>query len=255
MVFFVSLLIWALATMGPGGFGATLDGTSRLSATGGPSSVAWQMIYGIMSTIGSIAAGILNQNDYSRLARRPRDAILGQAIASFFYSVLGSVIGVLVVAATQRRLDGEAVWNPPLLFSKLLANDESAETRIACFFAGLALTTSQIGSNVPGNALAGGVDLAAIFPRWINVRRGAYITAVLSPVVNPWQLVNTPTTFLTVLSSYGVFLAPMTGVMVAHYHFISKQKVNVDALYHGDSSSVYWYTAGINLRAPVAVRL
>ena len=253
MIFFLSLLIWSLATMGPGGFGDTLDNASDLPATGGPDSTAWLMVYGIMSTIGSIAAGILNQNDYSRLSRRPRDAILGQVFASFIYSIAGSVIGVLVVAATQRRLGGEAVWNPPMLFTMLLAQDDSAGTRVACFFAGLALSASQIGANVPGNALAGGIDLASVLPRWVNVRRGAYITALLSPIVNPWQLVNTPTTFLTVLSSYGVFLAPMTGMMVAHYHLVSKEKIDVDGLYRGDRSSIYWYEAGVNLRAPVAV--
>ena len=255
MTFFITLLIWALATMGPEGFGDTLSDTSSIPATGGPNSVAWQMIYGIMATIGAIAAGILNQNDYSRLSRRPSDAIWGQAIASSLYGILGSIIGILVVAATQQRVGGEAIWNPPDLFAQLLTQDNSSGTRAACFFAGLALCISQLGSNIPGNALAGGIDLASVFPCWINIRRGAYLTAIVSPIVNPWQLVNTATVFLTVLSSYGVFLSPMTGIMVVHYNIVSKGKVNVDALYSGFPGSTYWYTYGVNFRAPIAVRI
>lgn len=253
IVFFTVLLIWALATMGPSGFGDTISNGETLPSTGGPQSAAWLMVYGIMSTIGSIAAGILNQNDFARLARRPSDAILGQAFAYPVYGTFASVIGILVVAATQQRLGGEAVWNPPTLFVRLLERDESAGTRASVFFAGLALVISQLGSSIPGNAIAGGIDLASVFPKYVNIRRGAYITAILSPIVNPWRLVNTATIFLSVLSSYGVFLAPMTGMMTAHYVLVTKSKMKIEDLYRGDKSSIYWYYGGINWRAPVTV--
>lgn len=253
LIFFLVLLIWALATMGPEGFGSTLGNNSDLPLTGEPYSVVWLMISGIMTTIGSIAAGILNQNDFARFARRPSHAIWGQAIPFPLYSIFTSVLGILVTAATQNRLGGEAVWNPPTLLASLLEANNTSGTRAAVFFAGLALTIAQIGTNIPGNAFAGGIDLSAIFPRYINVRRGAYITAILSPIVNPWRLVNTATTFLTVLSGYSVFLAPMTGVMAASYLLVNKQKIQTEHLYHGDSSSIYWYTWGVNWRAPIAV--
>ncbi|KAI8192525.1 ncs1 nucleoside transporter family protein [Colletotrichum sp. SAR 10_75] len=252
LVFFLVLLIWALATMGPAGFGDTITSGSPLPNTGGPDSVAWLMVYGIVSTIGSIAAGILNQNDYSRFATQPKHAILGQAVSFPFYGIFSSLIGILVTAATQDRFGGEAIWNPPTLFAQLLAQNETAATRAACVFAGLCLVISQIGVNVPGNALAGGFDLAATFPRYLNIRRGAYLTAIFSVIVNPWRLVNTATTFLTVLSSYSVFLAPMTGLMISSYLVVNKRKIDVDDLYRGDSGSIYWFSYGCNWRAPVA---
>ncbi|KAL7811658.1 permease for cytosine/purines, uracil, thiamine, allantoin domain-containing protein [Trichoderma gracile] len=252
IAFFVVVLIWALTTMGEGGFGSTMDSSTSIPETGGPASVAWLMVYGVMCTIGAIAAGILNQNDFARLARKPTDAIWGQLIPYGLYSILTSVIGILVVSATQKRFDGEAVWNPPTIFVRLLEKDDGAGTRAAVFFAGVALCISQIGSNVPGNALAGGIDLSSVFPRYINIRRGAYITALLSPIVNPWQLVCTAPTFLSVLSSYSVFLAPMTGMMFASYVVVNRRKVKVDDLYQGHSGSLYWYTYGVNFRAPIA---
>ncbi|KAF3764076.1 NCS1 nucleoside transporter family protein [Cryphonectria parasitica EP155] len=252
MVFFLVFLIWSLATMGADGFGDTISSAEDLPSNGSPDSLPWLMVYGIMSTIGSIAAGILNQNDYARFAAAPRHAILGQAIPFPVYGILCSMIGILVTAATQHRFGGEAIWNPPTLLSRLIANNPTAGTRAACFFAGLALVISQIGVNVPGNALGGGFDLAATFPQYINIRRGTFITMLFSPLVNPWRLVNTATTFLTVLSSYSVFLGPMTGMMVASYLVVNRKKINVDDLYNGSSSSIYWYKAGINWRAPVA---
>ncbi|KAI1484960.1 NCS1 nucleoside transporter family protein [Biscogniauxia mediterranea] len=253
IIFFLVLLIWSLATMD--GFGGTIVDAAALPSTGGPESVAWLMVYGIVSTIGSIAAGILNQNDYARFAAEPRYAIWGQAFSFPFYGILCSMIGIIVTAATQQRFGGEAVWNPPTVLQQIMALDDDgygSRTRAAAFFGALALVVSQIGVNVPGNALSGGFDLAAVSPRWINIRRGAYIVAIFNPIVNPWRLVNTATTFLSVLSSYSVFLGPMTGLMVANYILVSRWKVNVDDLYRADTSSVYWFTYGVNWRAPIA---
>lgn len=98
----------------------------------------------------------------------------------------------------------------------------------------------RIGVNVPGNALSGGFDFAATFPKYINIRRGAYLTVLLSIAVNPWRLVNTATIFLAVLGSYSVFLGPMTGLMISSYFLVNKCRINVDDLYVGNGASIYW---------------
>lgn len=132
--------------MGDSGFGSTLSGSGN--ATG------WNIAFGIISTIGSIAAGILNQNDYARFARKPTDAIWGQVISFPFYGIICSIIGILVTAATQNRY-GAAQWNLPTLLSAVIEHGGS-RSRAAAFFGGAALVVSQIGVNVPGNSLAGG---------------------------------------------------------------------------------------------------
>lgn len=267
LVFSFVILIWSLSTMGSGGFGNTI--------TSGASDSGWMIVFGIISTIGSISAGILNQNDYARFARRPRDAIYGQVFSSALYAIVSSVIGILVTAATQNRY-GEAYWNLPNLLSVIIETGGS-RSRVAAFFGGAALIVSQIGVNVPGNALSGGsflsvelqgsasellylndivgFDLAATFPKYINIRRGAYLTVLISIATNPWKLVNTATTFLTVLSSYSVFVGPMVGLMIASYLFVNHRKIKVPDLFVGNEESIYWYTYGINWRATVAVRI
>lgn len=251
LVFYIALLIWALATMGPAGFGSTITDNIPTPSSG-PGSTGWLMVSGIVATVGAIAAGILNQNDYTRLARSPRDAKWGQMISYPVYSIATSIIGILVVAATQNRL-GDQYWFLPSLLARVVTMNPTAGARAGVFFSGLALTFAQLGSNVLGNALAGGIDLAAVFPKYLNIRRGAYITAIISPIVNPWRMVSTASVFIAVMSGYGVFLAPMTGMMVASYYIVHRQKLDVDDLYRGDSSSKYWYTMGVNWRAPIAV--
>ncbi|KAI1627487.1 allantoin permease [Exophiala viscosa] len=244
LIFEVVLLIWALATMD--GFGSTISSKPATQ----DSSVGWTILYGIISAIGGIAAGILNQSDYARFARRPRDAIYGQLASAATYSIISSVIGILVTAATQQRYGG-ALWSlPDLLVAMMHAG--GSRSRAAGFFAGAALVVSQWGINIPGNALSGGFDLAATFPTYINIRRGAYLTALLSNVVNPWQLLASASTFLAVLSSYGVFLGPMIGLMISSYYIVNRRKIKVDDLYRGDETSIYWFTWGIDWRAPIA---
>jgi nucleobase:cation symporter-1, NCS1 family len=193
--------------MGSAGFGDTISSRPAVE----DSSKGWAVVYGIISTIGGISAGILNQNDYARFSRTPKAAIMAQAICPPIYGIVTPIVGILVTAATQERY-GEPLWDLTGLLSAVQTTG-GARSRAAVFFASAALVISQFGINVPGNALSGGFDFAALFPRYINIRRGAYITALLSMVVNPWQLLATASTFLAVLSSYSVFLGPMVGLM------------------------------------------
>lgn len=138
LVFELSLLIWALATMGPGGFGDTLSNTPATR----DSSMGWAIAYGIISCIGGISAGILNQNDYARFARTPKDAILAQAICPVIYGNITTIIGILVTAATQERY-GAPLWNLPGLLSAAQQTG-GPRSRAAVFFAGAALIVSQL---------------------------------------------------------------------------------------------------------------
>lgn len=115
------------------------------------------------------------------------------------------------------------------------------------FFLSLAFTFAILFQNVCGNAVAGGIDLAGIFPRYIDIRRGAIITFTAAWIIQPWQLINKAATFITVLSSFSVFLAPLMGVMVCDYFFIRHQKVRLNHLYNPEGSD-YWFSHGFNFR-------
>ena len=147
IVFMVVLLIWSMATMGSQGFGETI------TVSDGHTS-GWTIAFGIGSTIGAIAAGLLNQNDYARFARKPSDAIQGQAIVFSPYAIFCCVSGILVTAATERRY-GQTYWNLPDLFGAMIESG-GPRSRCAAFFGGFALIISQIGITVPGAALSGG---------------------------------------------------------------------------------------------------
>ncbi|CCL99590.1 uncharacterized protein FIBRA_01608 [Fibroporia radiculosa] len=243
----ISMLGWALGTMKGGLASAALTADVKMTST----QLAWAICNGIMAQIGSIAAGILNDNDFTRFAKTPeRRAITAQAITFPIAAFITALFGILITAATTERY-GEALWNPPLL---LLAAQKAggSGSRASTFFCGFAWVVTQMGINIPGNVVAAGVDVAGLLPKYINLRRGAYFILLVSIAVTPWHLLSTSSVFLNVLGAYGVFLGPMTGMMVSHYYVIQRRYFKVTDIYIGDKRSIYWYTHGVNWRAFVA---
>ncbi len=129
----------------------------------------------------------------------------------------------------------------------------------------LAFLIAQFGINIAGNAVSGGIDLASLLPKYINIRRGRpyfslpelnsanvlfrvhrklckqsfftytpansliETTAMALPMC-PWALVSGATVFISVMSGYATFLAPITGLMVFDYVFVRKQKMKLSSL-------------------------
>ena len=128
----------------------------------------------------------------------------------------------------------------------------SPGARCGTFFAGLGFLASAFGLCIVTNSIAAGMDIAALCPKYINIRRGSYIVTIIGVAVCPWNYVTRPTTFITVLSGWSVFLSPMTGIVISDYFLVRKQGLHVGDLYCANSSSAYWYTFGLNWRAVVA---
>jgi NCS1 family nucleobase:cation symporter-1 len=81
----------------------------------------------------------------------------------------------------------------------------------------------------------------------VDIRRGAIITFVAAWIVQPWQLINRATTFITVLSSFSVFLAPIIGIMTCDYYILRRRRIRLSHLYRTQDSS-YMFWKGLNWR-------
>jgi NCS1 family nucleobase:cation symporter-1 len=163
-------------------------------------------------------------------------------------AVLVSLIG-LVTAAAAQKIYGEVYWNPPDLMMKMMDNGNgSSRSRAAVFFLAAGFALTAMFENICGNAIAGGIDLAGLFPRYIDIRRGAIITFIAAWIVQPWQLINRATTFIAVLSSFSVFLAPIIGIMSCDYYLLRRRRIRLSHLYQTRDSS-YYFSKGFNWRA------
>ncbi|KAG0706915.1 NCS1 nucleoside transporter family [Suillus ampliporus] len=120
------------------------------------------------------------------------------------------------------------------------------------WFISTSFMLAQVTTNISANSVSAGCDLTALFPRFINIRRGGYIAATVGLAMCPWNLLKSSNEFTSYLSAYSVFLSSIAGVMVTEYYVVRKGHYNVKDLYNIGKDSWYWYTYGINFRAYAA---
>jgi NCS1 family nucleobase:cation symporter-1 len=241
----VGMLVWALSASG---------GARALICTG-PSVqgniLGWNTVYGLQSVVGVFGSGCLGQSDWTRYSKTPNAALFGQMVTAPIAICLTALCGLLVTSATA-EIYGQVLWNPFQLPLAIQQNSLSAAARAGTFFAGLGFLASAIALCIATNSVAGGMDLAALCPKYINIRRGSYLITIVAVATCPWQFVTQAATFITVLSGWSVFLSPMTGIVISDYFLVRKQGLHTGDLYRGDSSSAYWYAFGFNWRAVAA---
>jgi NCS1 family nucleobase:cation symporter-1 len=171
-------------------------------------------------------------------------------------TIVVALIGIVCTSCAAQifpEQNGTLLWQPYTLLSALQEHyNHSSRSRAAVAFGSLSFGVAQFGMVVANNGLASGLDLSALFPRYFTIRRGMLLMCVISFIVQPWELLNGASKFITVLSGYGVFIGPMMGVMYADYFLVRSRLLKLVDLYDYNSSSVYWYWKGMNWRALVA---
>ncbi|KAF9261587.1 hypothetical protein L218DRAFT_930828 [Marasmius fiardii PR-910] len=242
----IGLLAWAVSTVDGGG--------PLWNQPGKPvnGNVGWSFMFGITSILGAWGGGTLGQSDWTRYANRPLAPTLSQMFAAPFTIIVTSTIGIVVTSCASQII-GQVIWNPITLMGSLQDfYGNSPRARAAVFFAGLGCTCAQLGISIVLNSISGGMNMATLSPKYLNIRRGAYFLALAGFVSNPWQYLSNATTFLTVISGWGVFLSALIGIMLADYHVIRRYKLKMHDLYIGDERSIYWYWRGVNWRPALA---
>jgi NCS1 family nucleobase:cation symporter-1 len=159
-------MIWALSVakgVGP------LWKSGQTIPTGSPFGTSWIIMAGINQGVGSLAAGITNGSDFSRYSKGRRHYIIGTITSCLITGVLVSLIG-LVTAAASQKIYGEVHWNPPDLLMRMMDNGNgSSKARAGVFFLSAGFAFTAMFENICGNAIAGGIDLAGLFPRYIGM--------------------------------------------------------------------------------------
>lgn len=246
LTFFAMLGMVIYLTKENGGVG-DLFTSSKSTATG--SNKAWAWVYMISYWFGSVSPGSVNQSDYSRFGSSQTAIWLGTICALLIPTTIIPVFGV-IGASTSEQLYGEQFWMPFDFFTYWLKDNYSSGARAATFFCGVAFTLSQMSYTISNAGFASGMDLAGLLPKYINVRRGALLTAALSFAVLPWNFYNSSSVFLTVMSSFGVIVTPLISVLIADNFLIRKRNYSVSQAFI--SKGEYYFNKGINWRAMVA---
>lgn len=189
---------------------------------------------------GSWAAMVLNIPDLTRFARSNRQQFWGTMIglpaASFVYFGMAAVI-----VSSVQQLYGETLWNPIDVLA-MIGNPALSIVGAAL----LAIATLSV--NIPANIVSPAYDLTNLMPRLLTFRTAAYVSILLGFLIMPWQLMSSPETLYSILHNIGVVIGPITGIMLADYFLVRRQRLDCAQLFSTEGR--YRYRAGFN---PVAL--
>jgi NCS1 family nucleobase:cation symporter-1 len=238
------VLGWAIHANG-GKIGDFSYTTKQAQLSG--SDLVWPMIQAINSVMGALAPVLINQPDIARYGKSYDDVTWSQGIGILISKVLVMFLGTATTAAATGVL-GKSYWNVWDLYDAILDEYWTPGARAGMVFASLGMMLAVLITNAGSNSLPVGADLTGIFPRWLTIVRGQIICAVLAPLLVPWKIIASATSFLTFLGSYTVFLMPICACMIIDYWVVRKGNFHVPSLYVATSESPYTYYKGWNLR-------
>lgn len=203
----------------------------------------WQWLAALNNSLAIYATLAVNIPDFTRYAKNERSQYIQLLIVPFAFTLVGFT-GIAVTSAGE-VLYGETLWDPLHLVDRW-------ENRAAAFFASASFVLSVLGTNVSANSLSAANDMMVLFPKYINLRRGQVICAILGGwALCPWEILATAPRFLNFMSGYTIFLGPFAGIMIADYWLVHRCKVDVPAMYELHGRYHYWN--GINWRAAIAL--
>ena len=119
----------------------------------------------------------------------------------------------------------------------------------------LTFVLATIGINISANFVSAAFDFSNIAPASISWRGGGVIAAIGAIALTPWNLYARPDLIHLTLDILGLFIAPVTGILLADYYFVQRETLDVPALYSTDPSAAYWYRGGVNPTAIWALGL
>ena len=203
-----------------------------------------------MSSVANFATLILNDEDFSRFAKKPKDALWSQLITVPCGFAITSFIGI-IVSSSSTVIYKKPIWNPLDLLKNFL-DEGGSGTRVGVFFIAFAFALAQLGTNIAANSVSAGTDMTALLPRYLNIRRGGYVCALVGLAMCPWHLLSSSNNFTTYLSAYSVFLSSIAGVIISDYYFVRRGYLQIRDLYSARKSSPYYYRLGVHWRGYIS---
>jgi NCS1 family nucleobase:cation symporter-1 len=237
-LYWTALFTWSVTAAG-----GWPDVWTRPSAPTNGMTVGYLFGICVNAAISGNATFAVNIMDISRHSKSDRAAWITQLFALPVFVTLTELLGCTMAVASS-VVYGEIQWNP-------LVTINNFEDRGGKFFAGALFVFFNIMTNVTGNSIPFANDLTGLFPKYINIRRGQFICAVIGFIICPWEIEAKASTFLAFMGAYTLFLGATTGVMMVDYFWVRRTYgINISHLFK--PRGIYWYNQGFNWRAFVA---
>ncbi|KAG4440413.1 hypothetical protein IFR05_004106 [Cadophora sp. M221] len=226
------------------------------------SKLGWAMMNGIYAMVGNFAtlgvnmfAPLLNlfvqgsdmhMNDFARYSKKPSSPYIQLLVISIVFIVM--MLFGIIGANRSKILHGEQLWDPLLIVDNWTSKGGTA----AAFFCAFAFPIASIGVNISANSISVATDLSVLLARYINIRRGQFIYAIIGAwAMTPWNILVFAESLVNFMSGHKIWLAPISGILIVDYWVVHRQVLSVPDVYRPDG--IYAYNKyGTNWRAVIA---
>ncbi|KAL9063489.1 MAG: hypothetical protein Q9161_009438 [Pseudevernia consocians] len=214
------------------------------------SALAWAFFANLNGVLGNYATLGLNIADFARYANKPS----AQNVQAIVIPVIFTIVGLLGIftAASSETAYGQVIWNPIEIVG-LWMKSGSHGGRAAAAFGAIGLLIVTLGINISANSISAANDLMSFCPKYINIRRGQLLAAVIgSWGFVPWKILASAAKFLAFLGGYTIFLGPMTSILITDYYIVRRGNVSVPDMYNFHGIYRYSPKYATNWRAVTA---
>ena len=192
----------------------------------------------ILLVVSYFAALLLNFGDFSRFAKSEKAMRRGNFLGLPLNFILFAII-VVIVTAGSAKVFGHMIMDPVEIVAKI-------DNPWAVVLGSVTFVIATMGINIVANFVSPAYDIANLFPKHVDFKKGGLIASILAVVVCPWIFVDSPQAITVFVSVFGAVLAPLFGVMVADYYLVKHQQVKTADLYTMAPTGRYHYDGGWN---------
>ncbi|MCQ9325984.1 NCS1 family nucleobase:cation symporter-1 [Neisseria dentiae] len=199
------------------------------------------MLVGMSLIVNYFAGPTLNFGDFSRYCRSMKDVRTGNIwglpvnFTAFALTVIITITGTPVIF-------GQMIIDPLGIVAKM---DNIGIVLLLAF----TFVTATVGTNIVANFVSAANDISNLYPGRISWRIGGMIAAVLSVIITPWNLYNSPEVIHYTIDLLAGTLGPMYGIILVDYYLLRKRVIQVDDLFDDSPKGIYWYQNGYNRAA------
>lgn len=212
--------------------------------TPGAGTQIYQILVTIGLTVGTLATLMLNFSDFARYAPSKRSVVIGNLLGLPLNWTAFALTAVICSAAAW-QVYGEAIHDPGDLI-KRIENDP------AFIIVSIAFILSTVGVNIVADYVSAAFDLANVWPKHLSFQKAGIVAVIISIVVTPWNLYNTPAVINYFLGGLGALLGPFFGILAMDYFYYKRSNIDLKELYSMRPGGRYWYVNGVNLNAVTA---
>jgi nucleobase:cation symporter-1, NCS1 family len=188
--------------------------------------------------VSYFAALLLNFGDFSRFAKSEQQMKIGNFLGLPVNFVVFAIITVIVTSGSA-TVFGQMIMDPVAIVAHI-------QNKVAVVIGSVTFIVATMGINIVANFVSPAYDIANLFPKHVNFKRGGLIASILAVLVCPWIFVDSPKAITIFVSVFGAVLAPLYGVMMADFYLLKKQQVQTAALYTMSPKGRFYYDGGWN---------